>query len=41
MKAATGIIWTNTYIHNNRGDAVSVFDSHGNLVEYFGWGEYK
>ena len=40
-KDATGIVWTYSYIHNNRGDAVVVFDSHGELVDYFGWGEYK
>jgi len=40
-KDAIEIVWTYAYIHNNRGDAVSVFDSHGALVDYFGWGEYK
>ena len=40
-KDAIEIVWTYAYIHNNRGDAVTVFDSHGALVDYFGWGEYK
>ena len=40
-KEATVNVWTNAYIHNNRGDAVRVYDSFGKLVDYFGWGEYK
>ena len=40
-KDAIEIVWTYAYIHNNRGDAVSVFDSSGDLVDYFGWGEYQ
>jgi len=34
-------IWSLIQFFNNNGDAVRAYDSHGYLVDYFGWGEYQ